>query len=48
MSDDFGSLNPGFWVVYTGPYANQDEATVACDGLLEIGLDCSARFIGDE
>ena len=32
-SDDFGSLNGGLWVVYSGEFATQAEATQALDEL---------------
>jgi hypothetical protein len=39
-SDDFGSLNPGFWVVYAGQYDSQGEASDALDG-----IDASDAYI---
>ena len=30
MSDDFESLNPGYWVVYAGPFATAAESQDAC------------------
>ncbi len=32
-SDDFSSLQPGFWVVYSGQYDSQSEASDALDGI---------------
>lgn len=32
-SDDFSSLNPGFWVVFSGQYDSQAEARDALDGI---------------
>jgi uncharacterized OB-fold protein len=32
-SDDFASLNPGFWVVFSGEYDSQSEASAALDGI---------------
>jgi hypothetical protein len=32
-SDDFGSLNPGYWVVYSGQYDSQAEARSALDSV---------------
>jgi len=32
-SDDFSSLKPGFWVVYSGEYDSQAEASDALDGV---------------
>ena len=32
-SDDFGSLKPGFWVVYSGQYDTQAQARDALDGI---------------
>lgn len=36
-SDDYPSLNPGFWVSYAGPYDGSDEATAAVATLAEDG-----------
>jgi septal ring-binding cell division protein DamX len=33
QSDDFSSLKPGFWVVYSGEYDSQAEASDALDGI---------------
>ena len=32
-SDDFASLNPGYWVVFSGQYDSQSEASAALDGI---------------
>jgi hypothetical protein len=32
-SDDFSSLKPGFWVVYSGEYDSQSQASSALDGI---------------
>jgi hypothetical protein len=32
-SDDFSSLKPGFWVVFSGEYDTQDQARDALDGI---------------
>ena len=32
-SDDFSSLKPGFWVVFSGQYDSQSEASDALDGI---------------
>ena len=32
-SDDYASLNPGYWVVYSGEYDSQSEASAALDGI---------------
>ena len=32
-SDNFASLNPGFWVVFSGQYGSQAQASAALDGV---------------
>ena len=32
-SDDYASLNPGYWVVFSGQYDSQSEASAALDGV---------------
>ena len=32
-SDDYASLNPGYWVVFSGEYDSQSEASAALDGI---------------
>ena len=39
-SDDFSSLNPGFWVVFSGQYDSQSAASDALDG-----IDASDAYI---
>ncbi len=33
QSDDFASLNPGYWVVFSGEYDSQSQASDALDGI---------------
>lgn len=46
LSDDYPSLEPGFWVVYAAPYAFSWEAAAACERLVEVAPDCYARYLG--
>lgn len=47
-SDEFGSLTPGNWVVYDGPYADADQAAEACFDLEPVVPHCRPRYLGDE
>jgi hypothetical protein len=31
-SDEYSGLNPGYWVVYRGPFASRDAAQAAATG----------------
>ena len=46
LSDDYPSLNPGFWVVYTRPYEFSWEAVEACGEIGDAVPDCYARYLG--
>ena len=47
LSDEFGSLNAGFWVVYTGVFLNESEADAEADRLRRLGHpDAYAREVG--
>lgn len=48
LSDDYPSLNPGFWVVYTRPYEFSWQAVEACAGLAGEIPDCYARYLGTD
>jgi hypothetical protein len=46
LSDDWPSLRPGFWVVYSGPFATGDEVLARCRELdREIPNDCVGRVL---
>lgn len=45
-SDDYPSLSPGFWVVYTAPYEFSWEAVAACQQVVDVAPDCYPRFLG--
>lgn len=45
LSDDYPSLNPGFWVVYSGVFDFDWEAQQRCD---QLGGDCYERYLGDD
>ncbi len=44
-SDDYSSLNSGYWVVFSGNYATEDEAESALDGLKSDYSDAYIRQI---
>ena len=44
-SDDFSSLNSGYWVVFSGTYATEDEAETALDDLKSDYSDAYIRKI---
>ena len=44
-SDDYSSLNSGYWVVFSGTYATEDEAESALDGLKSDYSDAYIRQI---
>ena len=44
-SDDYSSLNSGYWVVFSGKYATEDEAEAALDGLKSDYSDAYVRQI---
>jgi hypothetical protein len=48
LSDDYPSLNPGFWVVYTQPYEFSWEAVHACNDIGDVVPDCYARYLGTD
>jgi hypothetical protein len=41
-SDGFASLNPGYWTVFTGHFATQEEADAYCEAL---DTDCYPRYV---
>jgi len=48
-SDDYGSLNPGFWVAYVGPYDDVGAASGAVSELKDAGYTAAyARCIGTD
>jgi hypothetical protein len=47
-SDEFASLNPGFWVVYAGIFDDADAAAAYCEELRPVAPDCYRRFVGEE
>lgn len=50
LSDDFASLNPGYWVVYAGPYATGTETQTACWWELDrrSGAECYGRRLSQD
>jgi hypothetical protein len=45
-SDDYPSLNPGYWAVYGGSYGSRDEAGRSCPLELDPELSCYPRYLG--
>lgn len=46
-SDDYGSLEPGFWVAYVGPFEDGPAAQVATDDLIADGYGATyPRCVG--
>jgi hypothetical protein len=46
LSDDYPSLNPGYWVVYSGVFDTDTEAVSRCAQLSNAGIDCYHRYLG--
>jgi len=46
LSDDYPSLNAGYWVVYTGPFP-EDPTTSTCPDDRPEDFTCYPRFVGD-
>lgn len=44
-SSDYGSLRPGFWVVFSGRYETSEEAQAAAAGLTGTAPGAYARFV---
>ncbi|MBT8208832.1 MAG: hypothetical protein KJO18_11190, partial [Acidimicrobiia bacterium] len=45
LSNEYGSLNGGYWVVYSGVF---DQSLWAWDRCAELGGDCYARYLGGD
>ncbi|HZJ04732.1 MAG TPA: trypsin-like peptidase domain-containing protein [Nocardioidaceae bacterium] len=43
LSSDYGSLNAGYWVVYTGPFATEEAAAANCRGIRTAAPSCYQR-----
>lgn len=50
LSDDFASLNPGYWVVYAGPYETARETQTVCWWELNrrSGAECYGRELSQD
>lgn len=46
LSDLYPSLNPGYWVVYSGVFLSESPARQHCLALRETGIDCYQRYLG--
>ncbi len=44
-SSDYGSLNPGYWVIYVGPFGSEDPAAEYCRGVQADVENCYQRFL---
>lgn len=45
LSDDYSSLNPGYWVVYAGGFDDRDAADAFCEEVADTVPDCYARNV---
>lgn len=46
LSDEYPSLNPGYWAVYGGSWGSRSEAGSWCPDDLDPGLSCYPRYLG--
>ncbi len=46
ISDDYPSLNSGYWVVYAGEWHDRRDASAWCPRVLEPSLSCYPRYLG--
>jgi hypothetical protein len=46
FSNDYPSLNSGYWVVFSGDFATQQEAMDHCAALQERSVTCYHRYLG--
>lgn len=46
-SSDYGSLNPGYWVVVAGSWPSEEDAASYCRQIRNIAESCYQRFVGD-
>lgn len=44
-STDYRSLNAGYWVVYAGPFRNEDAAAAHCRAIRSRVGNCYQRFL---
>jgi hypothetical protein len=47
LSDDYGSLNPGYWVIYAGMFDTRDEAAALCSSIRGSVDFCYERYLQD-
>jgi hypothetical protein len=47
FSNDYPSLNRGYWVVFSGDFATQQEAIDHCAALQERAVACYHRYLGE-
>ncbi len=46
LSDNYPSLNPGYFVVYAGAWGNRHQAGIWCPDTLDAELTCYPRYLG--
>lgn len=46
LSDDYPSLNPGFWVIFNGPYNTGSDADLRCSAMRAEAVACYTRYLG--
>jgi hypothetical protein len=47
LSDDYPSLNPGYWIVYAGEWQDRAQAGIWCPEDLDPSLSCYPRYLGE-
>ncbi len=45
VSDDYSSLNPGYWVIFVGTFDNEDDAAAFCRANRDVTEVCYQRFL---
>jgi hypothetical protein len=48
LSDDYPSLNPGYWAVYAGEWQDRQQAGNGCPEDLDPSLSCYPRYLGEQ
>jgi S1-C subfamily serine protease len=41
----YGTLSPGYWVVYSGYFGTSDAAKAHCETISSLGYDCYTKFV---
>lgn len=45
LSNDFGSLNPGYWVVYVREFVTEQDADAYCESITYLVGSCYSRYV---